>query len=153
MTTEKFLFDGAILGIDHGLKFIGLALSHNGVLASPLLVIQRKSKAEDFAKINQVIAEYSIKTVVLGLPPRPPDFVGHSQSDTVRIWAGRLAVAIGDIPIYFWDEGLSSVDATGLLRETGRREERVDAHAAAVILQSCIDEVRNDKTIPERLMP
>ena len=150
-----FSFPGPILGIDHGLKVIGLALSKTGYFAKPHALITRKSKAEDFHKINQVIADEGITAIVLGLPPVPPDFVGHSQADTVRNWADYLANALKhDLPIYFWDEGLSSVDAETLLDATGQsRPDRVDAHAAAVILQSCLDALREGHPAPERFTP
>jgi putative transcription antitermination factor YqgF len=142
------------LGIDHGMQFIGLAISRTGYFAEPLMVIRRKSKAEDFAKINEVIRRENIAAIVLGLPPRPPDFVGHSQSDTVRNWAGHLYRAIPDLPIYFWDEGLTSFDAEAMLRETGKRvPQRVDAHAATVILQSCLDALREGQPLPDRFAP
>lgn len=143
-------FDGSTLGIDHGEKFIGLALSHGGVFVKPFQVIRRKSKADDFAKINGVILEHRINQIVLGLPPRPPDFVGYSQSDKVRNWAVYLQNAIpDDIPIYLWEEGLTSVDAESQLREVGKKAERVDAHAAALILQQCLDAIRERDAQPE----
>jgi len=145
-------FPGRLLGIDHGTRFIGLAVCDRiGMLASPLEVLQRKSRKEDFAKINAIIAREDIVAVVLGLPPRPPDFVGTSQSDIVRKWGRRLATAIG-LPVYYWDEGLSTFDAEKLLADTGkRRPERVDAHAAAVILQSFLDAHRDGQAWPTPL--
>jgi putative Holliday junction resolvase len=145
-------FTGPVLGIDHGQKFIGLAISRSLQFAEPLHVIARKSKAQDFARIQQIIADEGIRVILLGLPPTPPDFVGHSQADTVRNWAEHLAAAL-DVPIFLWDEGLSSVDAEARLAETGQQRDRVDAHAAAVILQSCIDSLRDDGPAPIRFVP
>lgn len=147
-----FRFEGAILGIDHGLKVIGLALSYSGALAKPYGLIHRTSKQADFAKIAKIIQKEHIQNIVLGLPPVPPDFVGFSQADKVRNWAGHLAQAIA-LPIYFWDEGLSSVDAEQHLRDIDQQvPERIDDHAAAVILQSCLDAVR-EGAIPTRFEP
>lgn len=147
----SFSFGGAVLGIDHGTKYLGLALSLNGEFARPLSVLKRKSKAEDFARLQQIIKEHDIAAILLGLPPVPPGFVGHSQADTVRLWAERLAEAIA-LPIYLWDEGLSSHDARHMLRETGERPpERIDAHAASLILQTCLDAIRERDTEPTRL--
>ncbi len=145
-------FPGRLLGIDHGLKYVGLATCDRiGLIASPLTVLKRKSKAEDFAFINELIAAEQTVGVVLGLPPRPPDFVGHSQSDTVRLWGRRLAEVI-TVPIYLWDEGMSSIDAVERLRDAGKRvPEREDAHAAAVILQSFLDALREGAAWPEPL--
>ena len=113
-------FPGRLLGIDHGEKVIGFASCDAiGLIATPLSILKRKSKKEDFAVINQLIKQEQFVGVLLGLPPRPPDFVGHSQSDTVLLWGKRLAAAI-DIPVYLWDEGLSSVDAKERLRDAGK---------------------------------
>jgi len=145
-------FPGRLLGIDHGEKVIGFATCDaTGLIATPLNILKRKSKKEDFAFINQLIEQEKFVGVLLGLPPRPPNFVGHSQSDTVLLWGKRLVSAI-DIPVYLWDEGLSSVDAEERLRDIGKRiPERVDAYAAAVILQSFLDAVREGATFSEPL--
>jgi putative Holliday junction resolvase len=140
-------FTGPVLAIDHGAKFIGLAISRALEFAEPLEVIARKSKAQDFARITAIIERESIQSILLGLPPTPPDFVGHSQADTVRNWAEHLQKAVS-APIFLWDEGLSSVDAEARLADTGQRAERVDAHAAAVILQACLDSLRDDGPAP-----
>lgn len=145
-----FAWEGPFLGIDHGSKFLGLALSLSGEFARPYRVISRKSKAEDFQKIREIIQKEGVKTLVLGLPPRPPDFVGVSQSVVVRNWAGHLAAAI-PLPLYFWEEGFSSEDAEAILREVGKTVDRPDAQAAALILQACLDAVRGGEQ-PERFI-
>jgi len=143
-------FGGAILGVDHGAKFIGLALSHTGYFATPLMVIQRQSKAQDFARINAVIAKEHVVAIVLGLPPKPPH-LQTAQADTVRNWARHLAKAVAP-PIYLWDEGTSSMVAEDQLHQTGqRRPPRIDAHAAAVILQECLDALRGGHPLPPLL--
>ncbi|HLA43006.1 MAG TPA: Holliday junction resolvase RuvX [Aggregatilineales bacterium] len=147
--TPQFQFEGAVLGIDHGMQFIGLAISRTGNFADPLMVIKRKSKQQDFAKINEVIAREKITAIVLGLPPKPPNFEGHAQADSVRSWAQHLYEAV-TVPIYFWDEGLSSYDARDQLADVGKSAERVDAHAAAVILQQCLDALRDGHPAPEQ---
>lgn len=61
----------------------------------------------------------------------------------MRLWGQRLAGAVS-IPVYFWDEGLTSMDAEALLRDTDQDiPERIDAHAAAVTLQSFLDALRD----------
>lgn len=145
-------FTFPVLCIDHGLKVLGFAISRTGFFAEPLRVIYRKSKKEDFAQINTIIQREKIQSILLGLPPIPPDFVGYSQADRVRSWAAHLAETV-NIPIFWWDEGLSSVDATQLLAETDQYLERVDAHAAAVILQSCLDALREGHSSPEMFVP
>lgn len=143
-------FPGRLLCIDHGIKYLGLATSDRiGLIATPFQVIKRKSRQEDFDKLQHIIATEDIAAIILGLPPRPPDFVGTSQSDIVRNWAQRL-YKIVDIPIYFWDEGMSSADAEDELREMGKRiPERIDDYAAAVILRQFLEAMREGQPWPE----
>ncbi|NDJ84611.1 MAG: Holliday junction resolvase RuvX [Chloroflexi bacterium] len=142
-------FPGRLLGIDHGLKYLGFATCDpTGLIATPLQVLERRSKREDFAIVNEIIAAQRSVAIVLGLPPRPPDFVGYSQADTVRNWAKHLWHAV-HIPIYLWDEGFSSVDAEAALQSAGKRPPgRIDAHAAAVILQTFLDAIREGRPWP-----
>jgi putative holliday junction resolvase len=138
-------FPGRLLGVDHGLKVIGLALCDpTGLIARPLQLIPRASKQEDFAKINAIIAQHQIAGAVVGLPVSPPEITGYTQADRVRLWASRLAAAI-PVPVYLWNERYSSQDAEELLDEIGKdRPERIDAVAAAVFLQSFLDALRDE---------
>lgn len=143
-------FPGKLLGIDHGLKIIGLATCDpTGLIAAPYGILERKSKQEDFGYLNRVIAQERIVGIILGLPPRPPDFEGFAQADKVKNWAQYLLGAVS-VPIHFWDEGLSSVDAETLLHMAGKRStQRIDAYAATVILQSFLDALREGFPFPE----
>lgn len=138
-------FPGRLLGIDHGLKVIGLAICDpTGLIARPLRLLRRTSRRTDFAAIARVIAEQGAVAVVVGLPLSPPHITVHTQADTVRLWASRLAAAI-PVPVYLWNERYSSQEAADLLAEAGRDQpERVDAVAAAVILQSFLDTLRDE---------
>jgi len=141
---------GRLIGIDHGIKRIGLAVSDaSGLMARELTIIKRKSKREDFERINQIAAEHDAVGFVVGLPldlDAKPD--QHTQADTVRLWVERFAQTT-DLPITLWDEQLSSVDA----RELGKRQKRkhdapIDDLAARVILQSYLDAVRDGLAEP-----
>jgi putative Holliday junction resolvase len=138
-------FPGRLLGIDHGLKVIGLAVCDpTGLIARPLQLLWRTSKREDFARINAIIAEQGAVGVVVGLPVSPPEITVYTQADQVRLWASRLAAAI-PIPVYLWNERYSSQDAEELLAAAGKdRPDRIDAVAAAVILQSFLDALRDE---------
>lgn len=136
---------GKLLGIDHGLKRIGLAVSDaTGLVARELLVLKRKSKKEDFERINAIAAEENAVAFVVGLPVNhnaPPGV--HKQEDTVRLWAERLSETT-DLPILFWDEQLTSEDARELARERRRKPtDPIDDLAARVILQNYLDAVRD----------
>jgi len=131
---------GRLLGLDHGSKVIGLAVCDaNWTAARPLRLLERKSRAADFAEINKIVAEQEAVAIVVGLPELPDGIVATSQASTVRRWASRLAAAV-PVPVYFWDERFSTSEVQQLAAETGSRtHDRIDDRAAAVILQSFID--------------
>lgn len=143
------------LGIDHGLKALGVAVSDPlGMLARPLAVIERRSKAEDFARIAALAEEHQIEGIVVGVPAQP-GAAREKQAESVRLWAGRLAAAV-PVPVWLWDESYSSVEAGRLLAETGRRRKpgaRIDDAAAAVILQDFLDARRANPNAGERVSP
>ena len=131
---------GRLLGIDHGQRVIGLAISDpTQRLARPLQLFTRTTRVADFAALNSIVTEYQAVGIVVGLPETPPDFAGTSQSETVERWAARLAGQVST-PVYLWNETLSTDEAEHLL-VGGRhsRAERVDHVAAAIILQSFLD--------------
>ncbi len=137
-------FPGRLLGIDYGLKIIGLALCDpTGLIARPYDLLHRTSKQADFALINALIAEHEIAACVVGLPESPPEITVYTQADRVRLWASRLAAAIS-VPVYMWNERYSTQEAEELLAEAeSERPDRVDAVAAAVILQGFLDALRD----------
>lgn len=131
---------GRLLGVDHGEKVIGLAVCDaNWTAARPLELLVRRTRAQDFAHINAVIARQEIAAVVVGLPELPPDHNVTGQAQTVRRWSTRLAAAV-HVPVYLWNEQYSSFEAEEIAAEVGLdRSARIDDRAAAIILQSFID--------------
>lgn len=138
-------FPGRLIGVDHGQKVIGLAVCDpTGLIARPMGLVTRASRREDFARIQGVIAAQGAVGAIVGLPLSPPHVTGYTQADRVRLWAGRLAAAVS-VPVYLWDERYSSDDANDLLLDAGRAlPSRVDAAAAAVILQSFLNALRDE---------
>jgi putative Holliday junction resolvase len=145
---------GKLLGIDHGRKVIGLATCDPlGIVASPLRLLHRKSKKEDFATIAAIVTEIGAVEIICGVPLPPPDFEGYSQADTVRLWAGRLAAHVA-VPVRLWDETLSSEEAAYRIDESGAgARDRIDDAAAAVILQSYLDALREGFDYPPVVEP
>ena len=131
-----------VLSLDVGDKRIGVAISDpSQVLARSLKVIQRSSRQDDFAAVAQLVKEYEVERVVVGYPRSLDGTVG-GQAEKVERYAEGLAEAL-DVPVLLWDERFSTVSAERLMREAGLRgkkqRERVDAVAAAVILQDYLD--------------
>ena len=111
------------------------------MLASPFTVIRRRSNVEAFTQIARIVADVGARTVVVGLPV---SFDGnlHEQARLVQAFGEKLRHVIG-VPVVYADETLSTVRAEEYLRESGVRprniREKIDAAAAAVILQDYID--------------
>lgn len=136
---------GRLLGIDHGLQRIGVAVcDETRLIARELAVIHRQSKREDFEKLNQLAVQENVVGIIIGLPSdldAPPDT--HTQADTVRIWVERFRETT-DLPIRLWDETLSSQEASDLARQKKRKPtDPIDDLAARLILQSYLDAVRD----------
>jgi len=137
---------GVILALDIGAKRIGVAVSDElGILASPRTVIFRRSTQAALDEIVRLVRAEEAALVVVGLPV---SFDGqlHSQAHAVQRFAERLRKLLDahDVPLVYADETLSTVRAEERLRAAGvRRErirERVDAMAAAVILEEYLDQ-------------
>ena len=135
-----------LLGIDHGNARIGVAVSDRSrLIARELIIIERKSKREDFARINQIAAEQEVSAFIVGLPSDfdTPTGVEYTQADRVRSWVERFQETT-TLPILLWDEQLTTVDAHELAHSL-RRPPRahVDDLAARIMLQSYLDALRD----------
>lgn len=140
---------GRVMGLDVGERRVGVALSDSSAtLARPHSVLQRRSKAKDFAALARMVAELEVKRVVIGLPLTLEGEIG-SQARRVTRYAQALAERL-DVPIEFHDERYSTVTADALLVESGRkRRVPIDAAAAAVILQDYLDRQQTGNRTPE----
>ncbi len=134
---------GRWLGLDIGEKRIGAAVSdETRTLARPLLTLTRASKQADFARFAALCVEQQIDQIVIGLPKTLRNEEGP-QARRVRRYAGELQAAL-HLPIEFWDERYSSIDAQERLAQTGRKrlaKGDIDSAAAAIILQEYLDAV------------
>jgi len=134
------------LGVDLGLKRIGLAVSDpTGTIATPLETLQRRAgKRVPLGKMEALGRQLSVEHVVMGLPL---DLAGEETEwcAEVRRVGERLASRLG-VPVSFVDERLTSVRAErairsmGLGRQERQRKERIDAAAAQLILQAWLDQ-------------
>ncbi len=140
-----------LIGIDHGLARLGVAVSdRERLVARELAIITHKSKREDFARINQIAAEQAAAAFVVGLPSdfdTPPE-VEYTQADRVQAWVRRFKETTA-LPIILWDEQLTTVDAHELAHRLKRPPRaHVDDLAARLILQSYLDAVRDGLADP-----
>jgi len=136
---------GRTLGLDVGDRWIGVSLSDpEGILASPLTRITRIGTEATIEAILQLVRQYEVKRIVAGLPYSMRGGLGQ-QAIKVLDFLQELRQHL-EIPVETWDERLSTVAAGRMMREAGivrkRKKERIDAAAAALILQAYLDEVR-----------
>ena len=132
---------GALLALDVGTKTIGTAFcDSHWRFASPGKTLPRGKFTADKAKLEALIAERSVKGVVIGLPLNMDGSEGP-RAQASRAYARNLA-PLG-LPVLLWDERWSTASAERDMiaqdMSRGKRAERIDSHAAAVILQGAID--------------
>ncbi len=135
-----------ILGLDVGERRIGIALSDpEKVLAIPFTVIERKGEQADFEAILKIAKEQEVEQIIIGIPRSLNGHLGW-QAEKIAAFSAKLSQKT-KIPIDTWDERLSTIAAEKALIEAGlKRDERKrhrDALAAALILQSYLDYLRN----------
>ncbi len=132
---------GTVMAFDFGLKRIGVAIGES-LLASarPLTIIEDEANERRFAAIGKLIAEWQPARLVVGLP-RHVDGSAHAFAARCDRFARQLAGRFG-LPVEFADERFSSCAAASQLGGQGSagRKTRVDAAAAAIILQDWFDQ-------------
>lgn len=130
-----------IIGIDYGVKRIGVAVSDlMRMTATPLKIVA------NMAELQKLIAEREVGGFVIGLPRLMNGQEGE-QAATTRVWVAKLKERI-DLPVLFWDERLSSKAVTRIFVEQAdlsrkRQKEITDKVAAAYILQNALDLLAN----------
>lgn len=132
---------GRLLGMDVGTQTIGLALCDAGwSIASPAHTHKRTKFTQDKTALGQFLTAQSVKGLVVGLPLNM-DGSESPRSQAARAFARNIS-AIG-LPVLLWDERWSTMAAERAMIaqdiSRAKRVERIDAHAAALILQGAID--------------
>jgi len=137
---------GRVLALDLGEKRIGVAASdEKRIVARTVGVINRSSRKDDFKAIIRIAEEQKVILIIIGLPYLLSGKEG-SKAKWVKEYALDLEQQSG-FDVRLWDESFSTLDAETSLRQRGihgkRRRKRVDAVAAAFILQSYLDSKSN----------
>jgi putative Holliday junction resolvase len=131
------------LGLDIGDRRIGVALSDpEGILASTLAVVERKEDSLAIRAIIDIINQKQVEQIIVGLPRSLDGGLGW-QVNKVKRFVRRLS-RYTKVPVAYRDERLTTVMAQRLKRLSGGKKGRGgdDAQAAALILQSYLDESR-----------
>ena len=134
-----------IMGLDFGSKTVGVAISDALLItAQGIEIIRRKDEnklRQTLARIEELIVEYEVEEIVLGMPKNMNATEGERVALTME-FKDKLERRTG-LPVHMWDERLTTVAADKAMMEAGvRRENRkdyVDMIAATLILQGYLD--------------
>jgi len=128
-----------VLGLDWGAKRVGLALGVAG-LATALAILENCPEEELVQKIRAFCQEEKISLLVVGLPLNTAGQEALS-AESARRFGERLGQELG-LPVKFWDETLTTVEALDTALEIGvsqKRRRQLDDKAAAIMLQEWLD--------------
>jgi putative Holliday junction resolvase len=130
------------LALDHGTRRIGVAVSDElKMIAQPLEFIPSEPFAAFFNRLQKLIAEKQVELILVGMP-RNMDGTYGPAAEKVREFVTALKEKLS-IPIKTWDERLTSAQANRVLLQGNvrrdQRKQKVDAMAAAILLQSYLD--------------
>jgi putative holliday junction resolvase len=133
---------GALLGIDFGTKRIGVAICNDEQsMACPLENYTRRTRELDAKWLTELVAGYSIRGIVIGLPVHMSGDEGGKAREARAF--GNWAAKLTSRPVAWWDERFSSAVADMYIEQAGlsqrKRKGRRDQLAAQVILQSFLD--------------
>ena len=137
---ERGTGSGTVMAFDFGLKRIGVAIGETLIgSARPLAIIDDAVNERRFNAIGKLVAEWRPVLLVVGLPHHV-DGSEHAFAARCNRFSRQLAGRFG-LPVECVDERFSSCAATAQLAERGAgRRVRVDAAAAAIILQDWFDQ-------------
>ena len=134
-----------IMGLDFGSKTVGVAVSDSLLItAQGVEIIRRKEEnklRQTLARIEELIVEYEVGEIVLGLPKNMNATEGVRAELTAE-FKEKLERRTG-LPVHMWDERLTTMAADRTLEETGvhkeDRKQYLDQVAAVFILQGYLD--------------
>jgi putative Holliday junction resolvase len=131
-----------ILAIDHGSKRMGIAVSDElKMIAQPLEFVPAHPLDGFLARLNELIRDKEVELILVGMPRNMDGSYGPA-AQKVQEFVAALKGAVS-VPIKTWDERLTSAQANRLLIQGNvrrdKRKAKVDAMAAAILLQSYLD--------------
>ena len=138
-----------IMALDVGSRTIGIACSDALLLtAQGIETIRRTSLENDFNRLRELISEYEVHELVVGMPKNMNGTKGERAEKTEEFVEKMKAVI--DLPVIFWDERLSTVMAERQLiaADVSRKKRKgvIDKMAAVVILQGYLDRLQFSKS-------
>jgi putative Holliday junction resolvase len=137
-----------VLGVDLGRRRVGVAVSDpTSLIASPLTVVEVRGIKDAVRRVLEICREQQAERVVVGLPVTLGGELGPQAREVLEFVEALRRES--PVPVETWDERLSTVGATRLLRagghDTRSMRGRVDAAAAAFMLQGYLDSRRQSR--------
>lgn len=137
-----------VLGLDHGERRIGVAISDElGLTAQPLLTITHTNRRSDLRSLGRLLRRYHCAEIVIGWPIHLSGD-RSSRAAAVEKFAEQLREKFG-LPVHLWDERMSTAEAHRHLDAVGRgardRKDVIDQLAAVLILQNWLDAQWNER--------
>lgn len=137
-----------IMSLDVGSRTIGIACSDALLMtAQGIETIRRTSLEKDFNRLQELIAEYEVHELVVGMPKNMNGTKGERAEKTEQ-FVEKMKEVI-DLPVSYWDERLSTVMAERQLiaADVSRKKRKsvIDKMAAVVILQGYLDRLQFNK--------
>jgi putative Holliday junction resolvase len=138
------------LGLDYGRKRIGVAVSDPlGMTAQPVTTIDARNITGAMQQLNTLVDDYQVQCIVLGMPLTLRGKKGAAANAVIH-FAGMLKKQT-ELPVVFWDERLTSVQAERSMRHGNRKPSRekakVDQIAAVLLLQNYLDYSHQNQTL------
>ncbi len=136
------------LGLDVGDRRVGVAFGDSDLrIATPVTVVVRRNIEQDVQAITNLVRDYDAVKIIVGLP-RHMNGTQGVQAKAVIEYAREIETRV-NVPVIFWDERLTTLEATQRTQRAGARGKKLrqglDAIAAAVILQDYLDSQANEK--------
>ena len=133
---------GRVLGVDYGSVRVGLAVSDvDRRIASPHVTYERGGPNQDASFFKEQMKQEEITLIVVGLPIHSDGREGEKAKEARDF--GQWLGGVVSLPVVFWDERFTTVEAEGHLLAAGmtrkRRRDRRDRVAAQILLQSFLD--------------
>ena len=135
-----------LIGVDMGTKRVGLSISdENRKIATPLKTINYENIQIFINELDKIINENNVHVIIIGNPKNMDGTEGASSQsvkDKVKLISEKIK-----IPVFLWDERLSTVGAFNLSSQLDvkvtKRVKNIDENAAAFILQGVLDFLNN----------
>ena len=135
-----------VIGVDMGSKKVGISISdENRKIATPLKTIDYKNIEYLANEIQKIVKDSGIDAIIFGNPLNMDGTKGsatQSIKDKIKLLSDKI-----DLPMFLWDERLSSVGAFNLSSQldinVSKRVKNIDKNAATFILQGVLDYLNN----------